>query len=127
MKKQEESSRHSQTTRSLRPAATAEGAIIGRAGMYKSAIFAIRSGEEMVIGRDAALSHIIVDMGAEKVSRKHCSVMYDGQSKRYFVTDFSSNGTYQESGARLSKNVATPLLRGTVLYIGNKKNSFILN
>ena len=27
----------------------------------------------------AAMSHIIVDTGAEKVSRKHCGIVYDGR------------------------------------------------
>jgi len=103
------------------------GVIVGKTGMYRNAVFKIKSGEELIIGRDAALSHIIVDTGAEKVSRKHCSIVYDGHLGQYIVTDYSSNGTYTEDGVRLPNKVMYSLPRGTTIYLGNRQNSFKLN
>ena len=103
------------------------GVIIGKTGMYRYAVFRIESGEELFVGRDAAVSHIIVDTGAEKVSRKHCGILYDGRRRQYIVTDYSSNGTFCEDGNRLPGMVLTALPCGTVIYLGDRSNSFILN
>ena len=102
------------------------GIIIGKTGMYKHATFRIESGEEMFIGRDAAMSHIIVDTGAEKVSRKHCGIVYDGRLRQYIVCDYSSNGTFREDGGRLPEMMMTVLPCGTTIYLGDRHNSFLL-
>ena len=109
------------------PGQEASGVIVGKAGMYRYATFKIRDGEEFIIGRDAAMAHIVVDTGAEKVSRKHCSIVYDGRRRQYIVTDHSSNGTYTEDGARLESMVMKTLPCGTTIHLGNSKNSFLLN
>ena len=103
-----------------------DGIIIGKTGMYRYATFRIESGEEMFIGRDAAMSHIIVDTGAEKVSRKHCGIVYDGRRRQYIVCDYSSNGTFREDGGRLPEMVMTVLPYGTTIYLGDRQNSFLL-
>jgi predicted component of type VI protein secretion system len=103
------------------------GIIICKTGMYRYATFRIDNGEELVIGRDAAVSHIVVDTGAEKVSRKHCSIVYDGRKRHYIVTDYSSNGTYTEAGDRLHGMVLTVLPCGTTIFLGDSQNSFLLN
>jgi hypothetical protein len=112
---------------SMSPVTKLEGVIIGKSGMYKNATIRISNGEELIVGRDAALAHIIVDTESEKVSRRHCKIAYDGERMRYYVTDYSSNGTYKEDGTRLASNVSTTLSRGAVIYLGNKRNSFLLN
>ena len=109
------------------PTQGSEGVIIGKAGMYRYATFRIKNGEELIIGRDAAMAHIIVDTEAEKMSRKHCSLVFDGSRRQYVVTDYSSNGTYTEDGKRLKNKEMTPLPCGTTIYLGNRKNSFLLN
>ena len=101
------------------------GIIIGKTGMYKFATFRIESGEEMFIGRDAAVSHIVVDTAAEKISRKHCSIIFDGSRRQYIVCDYSSTGTFREDGGRLPSMVMTVLPRGTTIYLGDRQNSFL--
>jgi hypothetical protein len=103
------------------------GVIVGRNGMHMNAMIKIADGEELIIGRDAAVAHIVVDKNAGKVSRKHCRIIYNGVRMCYEVTDFSSNGTFKENGEKLTANVPTMLPRGTVILLGGKQNSFILN
>jgi uncharacterized membrane protein YhaH (DUF805 family) len=100
--------------------------IVGTAGMYKNVTFPIDDYEEMVIGRDAAFSHIVIDQNAEKISRKHVSIGYDPGEGMYIVTDLSSNGTYMDNGTRLTANVAMKLPRGSVIYLAKPDNSFKL-
>ena len=100
--------------------------ILCTAGAYRGGSFPIRDGEELVIGRDSTLSQIVVTSAA-KVSRRHCGIRYSALDNRYFVTDYSSNGTYLEDGTRLSPMTPTPLNRGTVLLIGDHENKFKLS
>lgn len=121
-----------QTPPTPHPANTPEpeirgGVIICTAGMYRYATFRIDNGEELIIGRDAAMSHIVVDTGAEKVSRKHCSIIYDGRQRQYIVTDYSSNGTYTDDNTRLTHLTLTILPCATTIYLGDRQNSFLLN
>jgi len=94
--------------------------------MYMGQSFRIGGGEEMVFGRDGSFAHIIIDSSATKVSRKHCSVRFDGNAMTYYVTDFSSNGTFVLGGSRLIANVPTALPMGTVISLGDENNQFRL-
>ena len=109
------------------PAPDTGAVVIGLTGMYRNATFRVANGEELIFGRDAALAHVIIDRDAEKVSRKHCGVVYDSMNTQYFVTDYSSNGTYTESGERLSGNLLTALPRGSTIILGDRHNSFRLS
>ena len=81
-------------------------------------------GETVVIGRDSSVSNVIVDSG--KISRKHCAISYDAVQKKYSVIDYSSNGTFTESGEKLVKNFPNLLPSGSVIYLYNKDNVFQL-
>ncbi len=56
-------------------------------------------GEILTIGRDPQ-SDILLPDSYKHVSRKHCSVAYDGIRHRFFITDTSSGGIYNESWQR---------------------------
>ncbi|HCX79227.1 MAG TPA: hypothetical protein DG577_07425 [Firmicutes bacterium] len=103
-----------------------QGLLIGRSGMYANETIDIPAGEEIILGRDSALAHIVLDRNSEKVSRKHCGIFYDDVNKNYAVIDYSTNGTFVEGGNRLVANIATILPSGTVILLGNKENSFTL-
>lgn len=60
-------------------------------------------------------------LGAQKISRRHCEVMFNSQVQKYRVTDFSSNGTYV-NGSRLPANSPVLLTRGTELALGDNNN-----
>jgi hypothetical protein len=107
--------------------AGAGGSITGTSGMYREVSFPINAGEEVLIGRDSALSHIVVDQNADKISRRHCGVKYDASAGMYYVTDYSSNGTFKEDGTRLLANVATPMPKGAIISVGSRQTSFRLN
>jgi uncharacterized membrane protein YhaH (DUF805 family) len=101
-------------------------AIVGVDGMYKGGVFPIEPNEEIIIGRDSALSHIVIDKGAAKVSRKHCGIVYDANKRMYTVYDYSSNGTFREDGSRLLANTGNLLPRGTLISLGSRNNSLRL-
>jgi uncharacterized membrane protein YhaH (DUF805 family) len=105
---------------------TLAAAIVGVDGMYKGGLFPIEPNEEIIIGRDSALAHIVIDKGAAKVSRKHCGIVYDANRRMYTVYDYSSNGTFKEDGSRLLANTGNLLPRGTLISLGNRNNSLRL-
>lgn len=100
--------------------------ITGMTGKYQGATFDVTDGAEIVFGRAAAECNIIFDQYATDVSRRHCGIRFDRISDHYIVTDYSSNGTFLDNGSRMEKNQPESLPRGTVLYLGNRKNTFRL-
>lgn len=102
--------------------------ITGVAGKYAGAAFDVSNGEEVVFGRSAAEANVVFDQFETDISRRHCTVRYDAMSDQFVVTDYSTNGTYTESGSMLPPKQPVSLERGTVIYLGkNKKNSFRLS
>ena len=78
----------------------------------------------VIIGRDPKISNIV--LYGEKISRKHCEIVYDQNSGEYMVTDYSQNGVYLGNGKRLKKDTRTLVKRHSLLYIATPENSFIL-
>jgi predicted component of type VI protein secretion system len=108
------------------PTSSATTTIVGISGMYRGAAFPLDDDEELILGRDAMLSHIVITENAEKVSRKHVSVSFDPYDQVYTVVDHSSNGTFLADGTRLVANIPVKLKRGSVIYLAKKENSFKL-
>lgn len=96
-------------------------------GSYAGGTFRFEPDEEIVIGRDSALSDIILTEGAEMISRKHLAVRYDSASQVYIVVDHSSNGTYTDDGKQLISNAQNRLPRGSVLVVGSRANTIRLD
>ncbi len=104
------------------------GTIVGVAGAYRDATFDLVDGAELIFGRSPQDANIVFDQLATDVSRKHCSVRFDGRANQYIVTDYSSNGTYLENGTRIENGQPKTLSRGTVIYLGSsRQNGFRLN
>ena len=95
-----------------------EGRITVVSGEHQGKTFTFRSGEEMILGRDPALSSIVFQY--PKVSRRHCGIRFDAASGNYQVTDYSSNGTRLSNGAMVSAGSYTAIAPGTVIYLGNQ-------
>ena len=108
-------------------AASGTCSVSGMSGMYAGQELPIAPNDDLVIGRDAAFSNIIIDQNADKVSRKHCVVRFDPARNSYLVTDHSTNGTFIDGGNRLVANVPTPVPRGTIIALGSRENRFRLN
>jgi hypothetical protein len=102
------------------------GTVTGVTGMYQGVSFPVARGEELLIGRDSATAHVIIDQGADKISRKHCGIVYDDANRTYRVTDYSMNGTFKEDGVRLIANVPAILPIGSVIILANRQVSFRL-
>ena len=100
--------------------------IKGVAGMYENAKIIIAWGDELIFGRDAMYSSLIIDKNAEKISRKHCSVKFDESKMQYRVTDFSTNGTYKLNGDKFNYGASTLVPRSTVIVLGDLQNQFML-
>lgn len=103
------------------------GSLTGMSGMYAGQEIPIVANDEVIIGRDAAVSNIIIDQNAEKVSRKHCGIRFDAVRGAYSVTDYSSNGTTIEGGSKMITNLPQSCPRGTVIALGSRENRFRLN
>lgn len=93
-------------------------------GMLEGARIPVRDGDEILVGRDAQVSHLILE--GEGVSRRHCRIRYDGSQEAYFVTDYSMNGTFLSEGDRLPTNQEIRLSRGSVIFLGNRESRLSL-
>lgn len=109
-------------------ALSADGVVVGVTGKYANAKFEMKDGTELIFGRDPQEVNIVFDQTATDVSRKHCSIRFDGKAQQYVVTDFSTTGTFLESGVRLEKFQPKTIAKGTVIYLGaSRQNGFRLN
>lgn len=107
------------------PSPKAQGGIIGVKGSCAGYRFDINSGDEIVIGKDATVSNVVIDPSYKEVSRKHVSIIYDGIRDQYRVVDFSSNGTWA-NGSKLIIGQEVYLSHGSELKLANDKNIFRL-
>ena len=96
-------------------------ALLGISGMYAGSSFPLTPDQPVILGRDGATAQIVFSQGAQKISRRHCEVMFISQTQQYRVTDFSSNGTYV-NGGRLPANSPVMLARGTQISLGDSNN-----
>ena len=109
-------------------ASSNSGVVVGIAGKYAGASFDMLDGAELVFGRDPQSANIIFDQTASDISRRHCSVKFDGKANQYMVTDYSSTGTFLEGSIQIEKGQPKTLAKGTVIYLGgSKQNGFRLN
>lgn len=107
------------------PDAAAQPELKGVAGMYAGSSFRLKPDQAVVLGRDASVAQIVFSQGAEKISRRHCSVVFSSRLQKYQVVDYSSNGTFV-AGSRLQPNVPVTLPRGTMMALGSNDNVICL-
>lgn len=100
------------------------GVLIAVSGDYAGAEFKLSGGETLVIGRDPAMCSIVIE--DHNISRQHCSIRFNVDDNKYYVTDLSSNGTFLEDGIRLQPQTETAIERGEKVYLSNQKESFLL-
>lgn len=101
------------------------GSLIGVNGSCAGYNFDLTSGEEIIIGKDAKVSMVVIDPAYKEISRKHVSVCYDIIRDQYRVVDYSSNGTWA-NGNKLVPGKEVYLPHGTELKLANDKNTFRL-
>ena len=121
--KRSQDAKPSQPSQPAKPSQPAqqEPALRGVAGMYAGSVFKLKPDQTVVLGRDPKQAQIVFSQGADRISRRHCSVMFSSRLGQYQVVDHSSNGTFV-SGSRLQLNVPVTLPRGTQLALGSNDN-----
>lgn len=120
------SSSHSVNSSNIPTAPAAAAARLeGVTGMYAGSSFPLTPDKPVILGRDGTVAQIVFSQGAEKISRRHCEVVFDTRLNKYRVTDFSSNGTYVGTN-RLPQNSTVVLERGTSISLGNNGNTIRL-
>lgn len=98
--------------------------LYGLSGEFAGSSFDLTAGP-IAIGRDPLQSQLVFSPGTTDVSRKHCTILYDGLNKQFILEDNgSSNGTYLQSGERLVPGKYYVLQPGDRFYIANPKYSF---
>lgn len=97
--------------------------LIGLRGVYEGA--EIDMGEVIVIGRDPSVAQLVISR--DNISRKHCKIVFNNETGKYIVTDYSSNGTFILNGKRLDENVPTELEKGTMIELGRDGDAFRLS
>jgi len=105
---------------------SATGSLVGVKGSCAGYEFDLASGEEIIIGKDAKVSMVVIDPAYKEISRKHVGVRYDIVRDEYIVVDYSSNGTWA-NGSKLDAGREFKLPHGTELKLANDKNIFRLS
>ena len=80
--------------------------------------FPLSVNEELRIGRDAKHSNIVLSEANRSISGLHCGISFNALENAYFVTDYSSNGTFV-AGNRLLLQTPQRVERGTVVKLGS--------
>lgn len=100
------------------------GAIVFTKGRLVGAIIRIKSNREIILGRSGNMADIVIN--DSKISRKHCSVLYDDETKEYHIVDFSQNGLYTKDGNRLPTKTQVQVKPGEEIWLGSSDNIFQL-
>lgn len=91
-------------------------------GVWAGRIFYLQ-GRTVTIGSDTQMMIVIPD---SYVSGKHCAIRYNPMSGFYEIYDISRNGVLLNTGGCLQKGVYNSVQRGSIIYIGSKKQQFLL-
>lgn len=81
----------------------------------------LSDGEILTLGKNPTVCQVVFTSDYTGVSRMHCTVSYSSSSKKFFVTDSSSNGTYLASKRRLAKGKRTSIISGEMIYLCDER------
>lgn len=93
------------------------GVITIISGELNGTQYFVADGQSMIIGRGKD-SQIIMPNSYSHVSRHHCTIVYDGLNRKFYVADTSSTGVYNSAGHHLKSQGYVD--DGTILWIGNQ-------
>jgi hypothetical protein len=98
--------------------------IHGIAGQYAGKSFSLDAGPS-VLGRDQRISNLVFAPEAHSISKRHCTVSWDGARRTFVVQDLgSTNGTFLATGERLTPGQPRDLPAGGRFFIGDLRNQF---
>lgn len=89
---------------------------------YDGRMYIVNDGREVVIGRNARMSHIFIDN--VQISRKHCVVRYSSAKEEFYIVDWSTNGVFLKGDRRLEYGVTYKLMPGEDFYLSLPKYCF---
>lgn len=99
------------------------GVLVGLTGLYAGAEIPFHDGESINLGR--LQSNDLIFDEQEKVSRNHCCIRWDGNEKKFYIKDVSSNGTFiQGMEDCLPQNIEIEIPIGSVIELGDESNTF---
>lgn len=79
----------------------------------------------ITIGREASLCNVVLSRESKSVSRSHCNIQFNPDTKTFTLVDLASaNGTYSAAGTKLTPRVPVTLNPGDRFSIGDKTNIF---
>lgn len=96
------------------------GSMLGIRGEYQGIIIPI--GRGISLGRNPGTAQLVFNN--QKVSRQHCTITYEENTKTYYVLDYSQNGVMRENGVRMPTGEMCCFNQGEVIYIGNVDTAF---
>lgn len=97
--------------------------IVGTGNKFKNEQFSIENG--ILLGRDPTSCSVVFNTDEPAVSRMHCCLRYNRQTKMVILEDIGSTyGTFLWNGKKINKGQAAALSNGDKFYLANKANSF---
>lgn len=111
-------------TKSLAMNQSDGGALIGQKGFLLGKIIRLKSDTQYFLGRDS--SQCDVEIKGDKVSRVHCSIIFNSKTYDYTIRDCSTNGVVVNEKYKLKKNTDTSIKPGSILLIGSEENQIRL-
>lgn len=108
----------------MSPVGYESGKITVCSGEFAGAEMEIREGEEIILGRDPSLCHLVFT--DSKISRKHCGVRYNPQTNTYMVKNYSMNGTRFASGQMVSSDVFVEVVPGNIIELADGREEVVL-
>lgn len=82
------------------------------------------TGDELVIGRDPARAQFVYAPEYEAISRKHCALRFDRHTAQFILEDFSSTGTFLETGEKLLPGSPRRIAPGSQFYLSDPGELF---
>lgn len=99
------------------------GEVTCLSGEYAGGKFMVSG--KLVIGHDASKANVV--LSDKTISKTHCIIKYVPETDTYTVKDVSKNGTFFADGKKLAKNFEMQVPRLTEIYMGEKKERFLLD
>lgn len=80
---------------------------------------------QLIIGRDASMAHVVYPAHREEISRQHLKVEFDPEKGNGWITDLSANGTYwAETGEALPHGEKVAVKSGDRFYLVKESELF---
>lgn len=97
--------------------------MVGVNGYFNNQIIELGAGH-ITIGRDPNFCQLVYPMNTVDISRRHCSIKYNELSQIFILEDYSSNGTFLQSGEKLKAGQTYHLRSGDRFYLSSSQNMF---